>query len=53
MENTEIHLKQMLKAAENWAKFHQVILHIDVEFIIRQKSLTKIHMHTVVLCRKI
>lgn len=42
MEKAEIHLKQMLKAAENWAKFHQVILHVDVEFIIRQKSITKI-----------
>lgn len=38
----------MLKAAENWAKFHQVILHVDVEFIIRQKSITKICMQTVV-----
>lgn len=41
MEKAELHLKQMLKAAENWAKFHLVILHVGIELIIRQKRIPK------------
>lgn len=52
MEKAEIHLKQTLKAAENWAKFHQVIPHVDVEFIIGQLSITKT-CKQLCLCKKI